>query len=37
MQIVPQTAPQVIKHTDLRLTVEVFGDIPTDETGASRN
>jgi hypothetical protein len=36
-QIALKTAAQIIKDAHLRSILEVLGDMPTDETGASRN
>jgi hypothetical protein len=36
-QIVPQTATQIIKDANLCSILKVFTDMPSDETGTSRN
>jgi len=36
-QIALRTAAQIIKDANLRLVMEVFGDVPADEARASRN
>jgi len=36
-QIALKTTAQVIENAHLRSILEVFGDMPADETGAARN